>query len=67
MSGIFESIGIDSGIVIIILLILTIILLINVVSSNMRLSMEMLSSMAFRTRVRLPSPPPFQNNRKRLK
>ena len=38
MSGIFESIGIDSGIVIIILLILTIILLINVVSSNMRLS-----------------------------
>lgn len=37
MSGIFESMGIDSGIVIIILLILTIILLINVVSSNMRL------------------------------
>ena len=36
MSGIFESMGIDSGIVIIILLILTIILLINVVSSNMR-------------------------------
>mgnify|MGYP000228941807 FL=1 len=38
MSGIFESMGIDSGIVIIVLLILTIILLINVVSSNMRLS-----------------------------
>ncbi len=37
MSGIFESMGIDSGIVIIVLLIL-IILLINVVSSNMRLS-----------------------------
>lgn len=34
----FESMGIDSGIVIIVLLILTIILLINVVSSNMRLS-----------------------------
>nr|DAZ37858.1 MAG TPA: hypothetical protein [Caudoviricetes sp.] len=33
----------------------------------MRLNMEMPSSMAFRTRVRLPSPPPFQNNRKRLK
>ena len=38
MSGIFESIGIDSGIVIIILLILTIILLINVVSYLLRLS-----------------------------
>ena len=38
LERIFESIGIDSGIVIIILLILTIILLINVVSSNMRLS-----------------------------
>ena len=38
MSGIFESLGIDSGIIIIILLILTIYLLIRNVNSNMRLS-----------------------------
>lgn len=38
MSGIFDSLGIDPGIIIIILLILTLILLVNVVSSNMRLS-----------------------------
>ena len=38
MSGIFESLGIDSGIIIIILLILTVYLLIRNVNSNMRLS-----------------------------
>lgn len=38
MSGIFDSLGIDPGIIIIILLVLSIILIINVVSSNMRLS-----------------------------
>ena len=38
MSGIFESLGIESGIIIIILLILTIYLLIRNVNSNMRLS-----------------------------
>ena len=38
MSGIFDSLGIDPGIIIIILLILSIILLVNVVSSKMRLS-----------------------------
>lgn len=38
MSGIFASLGIDSGIIIIILLILTIYLLIRNVNSNMRLS-----------------------------
>ena len=38
MSGIFASLGIDSGIIIIILLILTVYLLIRNVNSNMRLS-----------------------------
>lgn len=38
MSGIFESLGIDSGIIIIILLILTIFLLVRSINSNMRLS-----------------------------
>ena len=38
MSGIFESLGIDSGIIIIILLILTIFLLVRNISMNMRLS-----------------------------
>ena len=38
MSGIFASLGIDSGIIIIILLILTVYLLIRTVNSNMRLS-----------------------------
>lgn len=38
MSGIFDSLGIDPGIIIIILLVLSIVLIINVVSSNMRLS-----------------------------
>ena len=38
MSGIFESLGIDSGIIIIILLILTVYLLIRNVNINMRLS-----------------------------
>lgn len=38
MSNIFDSLGIDPGIIIIILLILSIILLVNVVSSKMRLS-----------------------------
>ena len=38
MRGIFESLGIDSGIIIIILLILTVYLLIRNVNSNMRLS-----------------------------
>ncbi len=38
MSGIFDSMGIDPGIMIIVLLILTIVLAVNVVSSNMRLS-----------------------------
>ena len=38
MSGIFESLGIDSGIIIIILLILAVYLLIRNVNSNMRLS-----------------------------
>lgn len=38
MSDLFDNMGIDPGIIIIILLILSIILLINVVSSNMRLS-----------------------------
>ena len=38
MSGIFESLGIDSGIIIIILLILTVYLLIRNDNSNMRLS-----------------------------
>ena len=38
MSGIFESLGIDSGIIIIILLILTVYLLIRNVNSNMRFS-----------------------------
>ena len=38
MSGIFESLGIDSGIIIIILLILTIFLLVRNISKNMRLS-----------------------------
>ena len=38
MSGIFDSLGIDPGIIIIILLILSIILLVNVISSKMRLS-----------------------------
>ena len=38
MSGIFESLGIDSGIIIIILLILTVYLLIRNFNSNMRLS-----------------------------
>ena len=38
MSGIFESLGIDSGIIIIILPILTVYLLIRNVNSNMRLS-----------------------------
>lgn len=38
MSNIFDSLGIDPGIIIIILLVLVIILLINVLSSNMRLS-----------------------------
>ena len=38
MSGLFESLGIDPGIIIIILLILAIFLLVNVISSNMRLS-----------------------------
>ena len=38
MSGIFENLGIDSGIIIIILLILTIFLLVRNISMNMRLS-----------------------------
>ena len=38
MSGIFASLGVDSGIIIIILLILTVYLLIRNVNSNMRLS-----------------------------
>ena len=38
MSGIFDSLGIDPGIIIIILLVLSIVLIINVISSNMRLS-----------------------------
>lgn len=38
MSAIFEALGIDPGIVIIMLLVLSIILLVNVISSNMRLS-----------------------------
>ena len=38
MSGIFDALGIDPGIIIIILLLLVIILLFSVVSSNMRLS-----------------------------
>ena len=38
MSGIFENLGIDSGIIIIILLILTIFLLVRNISINMRLS-----------------------------
>lgn len=38
VSSIFDSLGIDPGIIIIILLLLSIFLLINVVSSNMRLS-----------------------------
>ena len=38
MSGIFASLGLDSGIIIIILLILTVYLLIRNVNSNMRLS-----------------------------
>lgn len=37
MSGIFENLGIDSGIIIIILLILTIFLLVRNISMNMRL------------------------------
>ena len=38
MSGIFDGLGIDPGIIIIILLLLVIILLFSVVSSNMRIS-----------------------------
>ena len=38
MSSIFDSMGIDPGIIIIILLILTLILLANVLGSKMRLS-----------------------------
>ena len=38
MSGIFENIGIDPGIIIIILLILVFVLIFSMVSSNMRLS-----------------------------
>ena len=38
MSGIFESFGIDSGIVIIILLVLTFILLVNTMSNDVRLA-----------------------------
>lgn len=38
MSGIFESIGIDPGIIIIILLVLVFVLIFSMVSSNMRLS-----------------------------
>lgn len=38
MSGIFDSIGIDPGIIIIILLILVFILIFSMISSNMRLS-----------------------------
>ena len=40
MSGIFENLGIDSGIIIIILLILTIFLLVRNISMNMRLSLN---------------------------
>ena len=38
MSGIFENLGIDSGIIIIILLILVVFLLVRSISYNMRLS-----------------------------
>lgn len=38
MSGIFDSLGIDPGIIIIILLVISLVLLVNVVSGNMRLS-----------------------------
>jgi len=38
MSGIFENLGIDPGIIIIVLLVLVIILIVNICSSNMRLS-----------------------------
>lgn len=38
MSGIFDSLGIDPGIIIIILLIVSIILLVSLISCNMRLS-----------------------------
>ena len=38
MSSIFDSLGIDPGIIIILLLILTIVLAVNVFSSKMRLS-----------------------------
>lgn len=38
MSGIFESMGIDPGIILIILMILIMILIVSLVSSNMRLS-----------------------------
>ena len=38
MSSVFENLGIDPGIIIIVLLILVIILIVNVFSSNMRLS-----------------------------
>ena len=42
MSGIFENLGIDSGIIIIILLILTIFLLVRNISMNMRLRKNMI-------------------------
>lgn len=38
MSAIFESLGIDPGIIILVLLVLVIVLLVNVISSNMRIS-----------------------------
>lgn len=38
MSGLFDSIGIDPGVIVIILMVLVVILLMSVVSSNMRLS-----------------------------
>lgn len=38
MSNLFESLGIDPGIIIVVLLVIVIILIVNTVSSNMRLS-----------------------------
>ena len=42
MSSIFDSLGIDPGIIIILLLILTIVLAVNVFSSKMRLSLSLI-------------------------
>ncbi len=42
MSMIFDSLGIDPGIIIIVLLLLVIILLVQSVSANMRLSLSLI-------------------------